>query len=606
MKIKFLTVITSLLTAAFMITSCLDDNEVETEYSSESSITAFAIKDKIETQYTEKVNGKDTTLTFTVDGTKYPFAIDQGTRHIYNVDSLPVGTDISKVVVSITSDGIGVFIVAEDKDSLWNETDSLNFEKPIQFKVMAMSGVYGPIYKAEINVHKQVPDSLQWSHRGSSFDNTIQAQKAVTLGDYIYVFAQQDNGAAVTSTHINDGGTWTPLQALPENMLNADYSSAMAWGNKLYILADNDLYCSSDGKSWSKIGTNTKFEKLIAGVHSEYNRKLYAIDTNNHFMESTDAMAWDTNGEVPANFPKNQISYTAYPLVTNKSIDRMVLMGENPIATDTTSTVWTRLTTEDSWADYPTAAYDSFYCPKLANIAMIHYNDQLYAFGGPGKSFGKDIPAFSQFYESTDQGVTWKPVSRYVFFPTEFPDLYHQADGNYSYVIDKNNFLWIIWSRSGDTNGAQPRGVVGIPGGLGQLSHGVEHNGAAALAGGAHQIGIGPVGGGEDRVVEEAGAEQVGGGGVVGHILAGKLHQLVGDALIGGLLPLEHGTVLPQLCNFLLVPLYHALDHGLGVHSAGQAGNDVAVSDPIDAGRGTTAHKAGDRCHAAHSFQRAT
>ena len=156
------------------------------------------------------------------------------------------------------------------------------------------------------------------------------------------------------------------------------------------------------------------------------------------------------------------------------------------------------------------------------------------------------------------------------------------------------------------TNGAQPRGVVGIPGGLGQLSHGVEHNGAAALAGGAHQIGIGPVGGGEDRVVEEAGAEQVGGGGVVGHILAGKLHQLVGDALIGGLLPLEHGTVLPQLCNFLLVPLYHALDHGLGVHSAGQAGNDVAVSDPIDAGRGTTAHKAGDRCHAAHSFQRAT
>lgn len=55
------------------------------------------------------------------------------------------------------------------------------------------------------------------------------------------------------------------------------------------------------------MGTNTKFEKLIAGVHSEHNCKLYAIDTNNHFMESTDALVWDTNGEVPANFPK--ISY---------------------------------------------------------------------------------------------------------------------------------------------------------------------------------------------------------------------------------------------------------------------------------------------------------
>ena len=33
----------------------------------------------------------------------------------------------------------------------------------------------------------------------------------------------------------------------------------------------------------------------------------------------------------------------------------MVLMGENPIATDTTSTVWTRLTTRRQLADYPTA-----------------------------------------------------------------------------------------------------------------------------------------------------------------------------------------------------------------------------------------------------------
>lgn len=49
-----------------------------------------------------------------------------------------------------------------------------------------------------------------------------------------------------------------------------------------------------------------------------------------------------------------------------------------------------------------------------------------------------------------NHGITWKPVSRYVFFPTEFTDLYNQADGNYSYVVDKNNFLWIIWSRSGE------------------------------------------------------------------------------------------------------------------------------------------------------------
>ena len=37
------------------------------------------------------------------------------------------GIENGKVVVSIKSDGIGIFIVAEDKDSLWNDTDSLTY-----------------------------------------------------------------------------------------------------------------------------------------------------------------------------------------------------------------------------------------------------------------------------------------------------------------------------------------------------------------------------------------------------------------------------------------------------------------------------------------------
>lgn len=449
MKIKYLTAIACLLAAAFMITSCLDSDEVEVEYSSESSITSFSIED-IETQYTEKVDGKDTTLTVTVNGSKYPFAIDQHTRHIYNVDSLPVGTDVSKVVVNIKSDGIGIFIVREDKDTLWTDTDSLNFEKPVRFKVMAMSGLYGPTYQAEINVHKQVPDSMQWSYLGDSFDHSIRAQKAVTANEHIYVFARQADGTALTSTHIRDGKAWTPLQLLPEEVRHADYASAMAWGDKLYILAGNDLYCSADGESWSKAGANTQFSQLIAQAHSEHHKRLYAIDTQNHFVESEDGVAWETCGEVPENFPQSGFSHAAYPLETNPSIGRMVLMGETAIATDTTSTVWTKLTTEKSWADYPTAEGSRLYCPKLAHIAMIHYNGQLYAFGGPGKSFDTDIAAFSRFYTSTDHGVTWKAISRQVCFPAEFTGLYEQAEGDFSYVVDKDNFLWVIWSRSGE------------------------------------------------------------------------------------------------------------------------------------------------------------
>lgn len=452
MKIKFLTVITSLLTAAFMITSCLDSNEVEIEYSSESSITAFSIND-IETQYVDSIHyGKDTTITATVVGDNYPFVIDQTQRLIYNVDSLPVGTDISKVVVNITADTSWILITdqssTESTDTLWTSTDSLNFENPVKFKVVAYSGAYGATYTAKINVHKQVPDSLQWSYLGNGLDNTIEAQKAVALDDRIYVFAAQGTQVALTSTSITDGRSWTALQPLdlPDN---ADYSSAMAWGEQLYIVAGNDLYTSADGNEWSRVNTSTPISQLIANVYNDNNRKLYAIDTENHFIESTDGVTWDVKEEVPATFPSGNFSYAASPLETNSYIDRISVMGETTLATDTASIVWSKLTTENAWGDYPVNEEESNYCPKLEHIGMIYYNNQLYAFGGPGKSNGNDLPAFSRFYESTDQGVTWSPISQYVFFPEEFTDLYTQANGRYSFAVDKNDFLWILWSQSG-------------------------------------------------------------------------------------------------------------------------------------------------------------
>ena len=453
MKIKFLTVITGLLMAAFMITSCLNDDDNEVTLSSESSITAFSIKDNIETKYTAKVNGKDTTLTATVKGSDYPFIIDQVERRIYNADSLPVGTNVSKVVVEITADTPYILIVA-DKDSLWTSTDSLNFENPVKFKVMAQSMEYGAVYTAEINVHKQEPDSLVWSNLSSDFNGSaIQAQKAVYFNDKIYVFARQDEGkVAVTTTSITDGHSWSALQQ-PLSLEKADYSTAMTWGDHLYIIAENQLYQSENGTDWSKIESAPKLKMLVSNIYSqnnpEENNKLIAINTDNVFVESHNGTEWTEQESVPYGFPETSLSFVSYPLNTNSSIDRMLVLGENPIATDTTSVVWAQLSTENTWGNYPPEKDNLDFCPKLENIAMIHYNNQLYAFGGPGKKNGSNLAPFSAFYESVNNGITWQQVKRYVFFPEEFSNLYKQADGNYSYVIDKNNYLWIMWSKSG-------------------------------------------------------------------------------------------------------------------------------------------------------------
>ena len=162
MKLRVLNIIVSLFITACTISSCLDSDVVEYEYSSNASITAFSITDSIITYYPAVVNGKDTTLSTAVVGAKYPFVINQHEGLIYNPDSLPVGTDVSKVVIGITADTQGIYIVAET-DSLWEEKDSLEFKNPIQFKVLAENGSFGRTYTAKINVHQQEPDSLSWS-----------------------------------------------------------------------------------------------------------------------------------------------------------------------------------------------------------------------------------------------------------------------------------------------------------------------------------------------------------------------------------------------------------------------------------------------------------
>lgn len=434
-----------LFIAACGITSCLHSDEIEYEFSSNASITAFAIKDSIITYYPAVVNGKDTTLSTAIVGADYPFVINQNEGLIYNPDSLPVGTDVSKVALSITADSYAIYIVAE-QDSLWEEKDSLNFEKPIQFKVLAEIGTFGRTYTAKINVHQQDPEVLGWQKLNSNFDTHIEEQKAVYLNQTIYVFGKQDGQSVMTKTQASDGKEWT-APARIDTPAEADITSAMAWGNQLYLLADNELYTSQDGLSWNKVGT-TKLHQLIANVHSDKAQKIMAIDMDNHYTESQDGITWETYGEMPEGFPTSQLSFASYPLDTNKDINRTVVIGNHGVASDTTTIAWTQLDVETSWTDL-TAPDDSYACPKLENMTMVHYNNELYTFGGSGQHKGAVAP-FSAIYTSNDNGITWQATSDKITFPEEFQTKYEESDGNYSSVVDDNHFIWIMWGNTGE------------------------------------------------------------------------------------------------------------------------------------------------------------
>lgn len=442
MKLKVLNIVIGMFITACAITSCLDSDVTEYEYSSNASITAFSITDSIVTYHQEiREDLTDTLISTSVLGANYPFIINQNEGLIYNADSLPFGTDISKVVVDITADTYGIYIAAET-DSLWEEGDSLDFRTPVLFKVVSEMGTFGRTYTAKINVHQQDPDILSWKKIENNLSTALQAQKAVYMDGCIYVFAEQQ--AQVAMTKSTDGKDWSTLEAI-DIPVKAEYSSVIVWKDQLYILADQSLYTSSNGINWAKVETEQSFNQLLAYIHTDNCSKMMGVDSENYYIESEDGINWTRYDKLPDDFPKSGHDFVNYPLDTNDNISRTILLGNNEEPSDTTTTIWMQIDSSHDWTSL-SMEDETHACPTLENAALIRYNNNLYTFGGKGKN----IDAFSKFFISNDNGITWEAVTKNLSFPEEFKDLYEQAKGNYSYIIDNDQYLWIIWSQTAE------------------------------------------------------------------------------------------------------------------------------------------------------------
>ena len=72
---------------------------------------------------------------------------------------------------------------------------------------------------------------------------------------------------------------------------------------------------------------------------------------------------------------------------------------------------------------------------------MLRYDDFLYAFGGEGVAQGEDVGAFTSFYISRDNGITWKtPEGFYQRVPADL-----QGDNApFAATVDSGNVMWIV------------------------------------------------------------------------------------------------------------------------------------------------------------------
>ena len=312
--------ISLLLMTVAMMMSCLNSSDSDSTSYTDAAISSFSIGSLKRTQHTTSSTGADSTYTTTVSGAAYDFEIDHTGCRIFNPDSLPMGTDVSRVLVTMSAYNNGTILikdVASDTLRLYNSTDSLDFTKPRIITALSNDGQGTRNYTVNVNVHQEDPYAFVWKLMSNDWspENTDDAEDNLPPGIKCILGRSTKEEYALSTDNrmmvLSEGSTeWE------EDLLNDDA--------KLLPTEDVSLVCYP-----MALTPNTDYV-LIAG-----NRDA------NAYPQETIARVW------------------------RKTVDNDEQAERG---------VWT----------YMERPADALYqLPRMENLSLIYYDDSILAFGMP-------------------------------------------------------------------------------------------------------------------------------------------------------------------------------------------------------------------------------
>jgi hypothetical protein len=374
------------------------------------------------------------------------FSIDLVKASIFNADSLPYGTDVSKLVPVITSsDGLSVAELHVPRpgqaDTIYNyitnSTDSIDFSNgPVKLHVVSLSGEVSRDYTIRVNVHTVKTDSLAWGDVArralpSKF-STVKSQRTAAQGDVLYCLTS--NGAQYSVAMVNNPGedNWAVADVtLPTG---ADINTFTGTNDALYILTDaGELYKSTDGAfSWTDCGV--KMNYLYGGYGTSV---IGAVEKSDGWHRVSYPAGLDE--AVESDFP---ISGTSMPVIFSTPLalsNQMLIFGGRTAAGDLLSTTWGY--DGSNWAKLTVTAL-----PKaLEDLAVVPYftyktaDDSwakgdyatLIALGGreADKTLNRTV------YVSCDYGITWAAADSLMQTPDVMPSMANMQGFVYKSVL---------------------------------------------------------------------------------------------------------------------------------------------------------------------------
>ena len=426
----------------FLVASSCSNDEVVNTTSPYAYIKSFSIGSIRSSYPAFTAEGKDTTVFKTISFSSYPFTINQSAGEIYNDDSLLFATKVSKVVVNMNVEGVAsIYNDATGTYDYFAAEDSIDFTSPRKFRITSTDGSYSKDYTISVNVHQVEPELMVWKEVTDAV--SFNPQKAIESGGMVYVFGTlADNPVFAISPVGSKASCWDypEVKELPKNV---DLTTVHLFNGKWYALASGDLYASDNAVDWSPVpqGNNPvpQGNNYVAIIGASDDGYMWLASDENIYR-TPDGVTVEPVCALPNGFPLYNVSTLSYALSHNKNIIRYMLVGYTDKECANAPKVWSKLSTENDWVVYDNAD-NPYPCPALDGLAVVRYDNSLYAFGGKGIVGDNEVEAFNSFYISKDNGIVWKTPEG---FYQRMPEVLKGKNLSFVTFVDSENHIWII------------------------------------------------------------------------------------------------------------------------------------------------------------------
>ena len=451
---KYISTLCLLLSAAFILPSCMNEDEVSVTLYDDTAITGFHITSAKITRHTLSSKGEDSTFIITDETvSRFPFSIDHQRGEIYNVDSLPLGTDAEKLLCAYYTKNNGYVLienVLNDSVKYFSTTDSTDFRVPRYVQVHASDNSSSRRYRITVNVRQEETGVSKWSRLPDcEYFKSMKGVRILADGNAVYAFGSDGTNTSVYACDITDGSVWTQRNVT----LGADiYNNVAVRNDSLFILDGETVKVSADGGlSFADLAASTGLARLVGcgttELHAIYATGEPAVSTDGGRTWAADRAEAD-NAADKVMLPAYAVSYDCSAFKYNDNTDYAV-MAVTRNETDANPMVWRKIveygagSMPGKWVNIGKDDSYRYPLPAMKSLCLFGFGGNQYAVGLKSVEDGGGT-ILSPIYESRDGGITWKANKKHTL-----PESIDNAATSVAAVTDMNGNIWIVCGGTG-------------------------------------------------------------------------------------------------------------------------------------------------------------